>query len=57
MTTLTLIKNKSVEEEIEDIDLPNYDIIIHEVDTWFDDKIKEIEELKRITERDRGMDN
>jgi hypothetical protein len=60
MTKLTIINskpiNKEIEEELEEIGLPNFDIIVHEDDTWFDDKIKEIEEIRRIEERNKSMD-
>lgn len=61
MTKLTLINSKPIntelEEEMEEIGLPNFDIIVHEEETWFDEKIKEIEELNRITERNKSMDH
>ncbi len=55
MTNLELITNLSTEEEIEDeldeINLPDFDIIVHEESSWFDDMLEEqtaaIEKIKR----------
>jgi len=55
MTNLELITNLSTEEEIEEeldeINLPDFDIILYEESTWFDDMISEqtaaIEKIKR----------
>lgn len=44
MAKLTLIESKPLEEELEEIELPTYDIIVHEDETWFERTIREIEE-------------
>ena len=44
MTTLKLILSKTVEEEIEEIQLPLFDIIEHDEETWFTEAIKKLEE-------------
>jgi len=49
MANLELIKDKSTREEIEDeveeIQLPLFDITIHDDETWFQNMIKEINEM------------
>lgn len=55
MTNLELITNLSTEEEIEEeldeINLPDFDIILYEESTWFESMIEEqtaaIEKIKR----------
>lgn len=62
MPKLTIVPSILVEEEIKDraqeIDMPSFDIIPYEEDTWFDDMIQEQEEaIRRIVEQNRGLDN
>lgn len=52
MTNLELITNLSTEEEIEEeldeINLPDFDIILYEESTWFSDVIEDLEkEIKK----------
>lgn len=55
MPSLTLIDSKSddekIKKEIEEIQLPLFDIIIHEDESWFEEMITEqndvIEKIKR----------
>ena len=51
MATFRLIESKSLEEEIEDIELPMYEIIVHEEETWFEKSIREIEKLEEMLNR------
>lgn len=47
MTKLTLIKSKSledIEDELKEIQLPLFDIIMNEDGTWFEKAIKKLEE-------------
>lgn len=48
MTKFRLIESKPLEEEIEEIELPTFDIIVHEEETWFERTIREIEEDEQI---------
>ena len=61
---LQLIKNKSTEEEIieevEDIELPHFDIIVHTEDdlfegNWFTDMMEEQEEAIKQIKRDHNI--
>lgn len=44
MTKLYLIKSPTLEEELEEIQLPLFDIIIHEDENWIQKAIRELEE-------------
>lgn len=45
MTQLTLVPTKSVEQEVEEIQLSFFDSIVHEEDeTWFQEALKHLEE-------------
>lgn len=45
MTNIYLVPpSKSVEEEIEEIQLPLFDIIINEDGTWFEKTVRKLEE-------------
>lgn len=62
MPKLTIVPSIPVEEEIRDrvqeIDMPGFDIIPYEEDTWFEDMIEEQEDaIRRIVEQNRGLDN
>lgn len=48
MTKLTLIESKSLEQELEEIELRTFDIIVHEKETWFERAIQQIEEDKEL---------
>lgn len=49
MTKLTLIKSKPLDEQITDdfntIELPTFDIIEHEDETWFTEMIEELNDM------------
>lgn len=59
MTKLTLINskpvNEQIEEEIEEIQLPLFDIIVHEESTWFEDMITEQNEAIERIKRDHNI--
>jgi hypothetical protein len=40
---LYLVPSKSVEEEIEEIQLPLFDIIVNEDGTWFEKEVSKLE--------------
>ena len=48
MTKFRLIESKSLEEEIEEIELPTFDIIVHEEETWFERAVRQIKEDEQI---------
>lgn len=59
MTTLTLIKSRPLEEqlkdELEEIELPMFDIIVHTEDSWFQDMILEQEAAIEKIKRDHNL--
>lgn len=57
MTDIKIVPNRTIKEEIEEIGLPNFDIMIYEEESWFDEMIKEIEQIVREDERKRSLDN
>lgn len=59
MANLTLISSKSTDEEtkeeLEEIELPFFDIIVHEDETWFTDLIEEQNALIEKIKRDHNL--
>lgn len=59
MAKFELITSKSREEEIEEevteLELPFFDIIVHEDETWFDDMIDEQNALIEKIKRDNNL--
>lgn len=55
MTNIKLVPNKTTEQEIEEIELPTFDIIVHEEDTWFNDAIEQQEEEIRRINKDNSL--
>lgn len=43
MSKLKLVESKSLTEEIKEIELPEFDVVFHEDETWFTEAVKQHE--------------
>jgi hypothetical protein len=51
---LTLIKSKSLDEELEEIEIPIFDIIVHDEETWFERMIDDLEKANNSTKYEQN---